>query len=82
MNTWVESYNIHTRVLIPRILSICIHYEKIDGKSGYQVSIAHRTLKNLFGDIESAKQASILFAERVLLEFRNNVEDMKGEIQE
>lgn len=80
MDKWTQAYNCHSRVIVPKLLTINVTWESTkDHKSGYQVSIGSRKLVNLYGDIDAAKQAGTTFAKRIFLELHKSILELEGE---
>ena len=91
MKAWTENYNIHNYYLISKALKITIKWTSepysgtCNGRSnkemshGYMVTIGDRRLKILYGDLPSAKMASIRFSEKLFFEMQTSIENLKKE---
>lgn len=67
---WVDTgYSCHKAEVIKDLLNIHLTWQTDKGRSGYKVTAnGSRSLKNLFGDITSAKAAGEKFAKKLLKE--------------
>ena len=69
---WVDcGYNCHKVELIKGLLYIHLSWVQEGRKIGYKVNAGGRRLKNLFGDLPSAKYAGEIFAKNLLTEMQH-----------
>ena len=82
MSEWKESYNTHTRTIVPKLLQISISWESSsDSTNGFRVCIGTRRLTKLFGDLDCAKRAGLNFAKMICHELQTSIVSMETEIR-